>query len=170
VKPLEDLVEFGVEAEVLRAEIAERRAFLKKHPQGLLSHYDKDTTARIAALNVELVMLEAKLQWQEVLKPTYDAGFEAAAEDEKRKRARAAKRHWLKSRNYCVKHATAKWAAYPRRRIGEVSQELLEELILNRLKAPNKPDTVAEWLREAAKTGALVIPPEAQRPGRPKTS
>ena len=76
---------------------------------------------------------------------------------------------FAKSRKYCIDRAAALWESEPLSRMGEMLDTLVTELQEGGHYVPGQKK-VREYLIEASKKGELKIPPEAQRPGRPKAS
>jgi len=75
---------------------------------------------------------------------------------------------WAKSKKRCIEWAAEVWASNPEQRIGIVSSTLHDRLIKERLRAPETPDRIRDWLKDAARLGKLEIPPQAQQGGRPR--
>ena len=89
--------------------------------------------------------------------------------ERQRRRAKKANLPYKQSRDYCVARAKILWEADPTCRMGIMTAALSCELKEQALFVP-KENKLREWLNTAKKEGDLIIPKDAQRPGRPKVS
>lgn len=80
-----------------------------------------------------------------------------------------------KARLSCIEKAQAMWLATPTLRIGQVAESCREAMLMHRDKFPTlktqdipEIEAIKTWFREAAGRGGLKMPPDAQKPGRPR--
>lgn len=103
---------------------------------------------------------------------SYQKGYESGRKFERRQRQsvggmRKFEKKFLKSKEYCISRAAEIWKTPPILRMGKMAEKLMVEMISKSMNSPEE-DAIKGWLKQAKEDGELIIPPEAQRGGRPK--